>query len=168
MAIPTLRNGLPIDHLSGGDLGRGSSQSFPRKPFLDRVIVRVTPLEELFEQGAVTVPLESSHIKVKSDRGIVVSVGDCVVMGAAVLPMPVNVGDEVYFDDMAYAGRIYLEPHDQYKSDLPTYLEIRVGDLLGRKVTEPNTVTFYYADATTTPEQQAELAEVFDKVDASA
>lgn len=107
---------------------------FPRKPFLDRVIVRVTPLEELFQQGDVEVPLESSHIKMKSDRGVVVAVGDCVVMGAVVLPMPVAVGDEVYFDDMAYAGRIYLEPHDQYRADKPTYLEIRVGDLLGKKV----------------------------------
>jgi len=32
---------------------------------------------------------------------------------------------------MAYAGRIYLDPHDQYRNDMPVYLEIRVGDLLG-------------------------------------
>lgn len=117
---------------------------FPRKPFLDRVIVRVTPLEELFQQGNVEVPLESSHIKMKSDRGVVVAVGDCVVMGAAVLKMPVAVGDEVYFDDMAYAGQIYLEPHDQYRADKPTYLEIRVGDLLGRKVATSSPRNIHY------------------------
>lgn len=110
---------------------------FPRKPFLDRVIVRVTPVEELFEQGRIEIPLESSHVKVRSDRGIVVAVGDCVVMGGVTLPMPVQVGDEVYFDEMAYAGRIFLEPHDAYRTDRPTYLEIRVGDLLGVRVLVP-------------------------------
>ena len=109
--------------------------AFPLKPFLDRIIVEVTPLEKLFEQGKVTIPLESSHTKVRSDRGTVVAVGDCVVMGSAVLPMPVSVGDEVRFDDMAYGGQIYLEPHDAYRKDKPTYLEIRVGDLLGKKAT---------------------------------
>jgi hypothetical protein len=47
--------------------------------------------------------------------------------------MPVQVGDEVFFDpDTAYAGRIYLLPSDQNRSDLPEYLELYVGDLLGR------------------------------------
>lgn len=104
---------------------------FPRKPFLDRVIVEVTPVERLFEQGSVQIPLDNAHVKVRSDRGIVKAVGDCVVMGQAVLPIPVQPGDEVFFDEMAYAGRIYLDPHDQYRPDLPIYLEIRVGDLLG-------------------------------------
>ena len=135
--------------------------AFPLKPFLDRIIVEVTPLEKLFEQGKVTIPLESSHTKVRSDRGTVVAVGDCVVMGSAVLPMPVSVGDEVRFDDMAYGGQIYLEPHDAYRKDKPTYLEIRVGDLLGKAVPSGPAVTFYYTDATlASPE--ADIQEVFD------
>ena len=85
----------------------------------------------MFQQGAVSIPLDNAHIRVRSDRGIVKAVGDCVVMGQQVLEMPVQPGDEVFFDEMAYAGRIYLDPHDQYRNDMPVYLEIRVGDLLG-------------------------------------
>jgi co-chaperonin GroES (HSP10) len=104
---------------------------FPRKPFLDRVIIEVTPIEQLFQQGKVSIPLDNAHVRVRSDRGIVKSVGDCVAMGQTIMPMPVSVGDEVFFDEMAYAGRIFLDPHDQYRSDMPVYLEVRVGDLLG-------------------------------------
>ena len=54
-------------------------------------------------------------------------------MGGVFLEMPVKVDDEVFFDpDTAYAGVIYLLPSDQYRKGLPTYLELRVGDLLGR------------------------------------
>lgn len=106
---------------------------FPRKPFLDRIMVEVTPLEKIFDQGAVEVPLANMHTRTRSDRGVVVAVGDGVPMGGVLLPMPVQVGDEVYFDpSTGYAGRFFLKPSDEYKSDLPTYLELRVGDLNGR------------------------------------
>jgi co-chaperonin GroES (HSP10) len=106
---------------------------FPRKPFLDRVIVEVTPIEKIFEQGSVEVDLQNEHTRTRSDRGIVKAVGDGVAMAGVFIEMPVQVGDEVYFDpDTAYANIIYLLPSDQYKSGLPTYLELRVGDLQGR------------------------------------
>jgi co-chaperonin GroES (HSP10) len=109
--------------------------AFPRKPFLDRVIVEVTPVEKFFEQSqsGIEIPLNDARIKYRSDRGIVRAVGDGVAMAGVFINMPVQVGDEVFFDsDNAYAGQIWLLPSDKNKTGLPEYLEIRVGDLLGR------------------------------------
>jgi co-chaperonin GroES (HSP10) len=109
---------------------------FPRKPFLDRVIVEVTPIKEVFEQStSIHIPLDDERVKYRSDRGIVRAVGDGVAMAGVFIEMPVNVGDEVFFDpDTAYAGRLYLLPSDLNRSDLPEYLELYVGDLLGRSL----------------------------------
>lgn len=114
---------------------------FERKPFLDRVIVEVTPVEKFFQQSesGVEIPLDDVRVKYRSDRGIVRAVGDGVAMAGVFIEMPVQVGDEVFFDfDNAYAGQIWLLPSDKNKTGLPEYLEIRVGDLLGRapRVTE--------------------------------
>jgi len=106
---------------------------FDRKPFLDRVIVEVTPVEQFFEQSKVEIPLDDARVKYRSDRGIVRAVGDGVAMAGVFIDMPVQVGDEVFFDsDNAYAGQIWMLPSDKNKKGLPEYLEIRVGDLLGR------------------------------------
>jgi len=106
---------------------------FPRKPFLDRVIVEVTPVEKFYEQSNVEVPLDDARVRIRSDRGIVRAVGDGVAMAGVFIEMPVEVGDEVFFDsDNAYAGQIWMLPSDKNKKGLPEYLEIRVGDLLGR------------------------------------
>jgi co-chaperonin GroES (HSP10) len=109
---------------------------FPRKPFLDRVIVEVTPIKEIFEQNEkIEIPLDDERVKYRSDRGIVRAVGDGVAMAGVFIEMPVQVGDEVFFDpDTAYAGRLWLLPSDQNRSDLPEYLELYVGDLLGRSL----------------------------------
>ena len=108
---------------------------FPRKPFLDRVIVEVTPIKEIFEQSSIEIPLDDARVKYRSDRGIVRAVGDGVAMAGVFIEMPVQVGDEVFFDpDTAYAGRLFLLPSDQNRSDLPEYLELYVGDLLGRSL----------------------------------
>lgn len=114
---------------------------FERKPFLDRVIVEVTPVEKFFQQSesGIEIPLDDQRVKYRSDRGIVRAVGDGVAMAGVFIEMPVQVGDEVFFDsDNAYAGQIWLLPSDKNRRDLPEYLEIRVGDLLGRalRVTE--------------------------------
>lgn len=108
---------------------------FERKPFLDRVIVEVTPVEKFFEQSTsgVEIPLDDARVRYRSDRGLVRAVGDGVAMAGVFIEMPVQVGDEVFFDsDNAYAGQIWMLPSDKMRSDLPQYLEIRVGDLLGR------------------------------------
>ena len=108
---------------------------FNRKPFLDRVIVEVTPVEEFFQQSEIGIPLDDARVKYRSDRGIVRAVGDGVAMAGVFIEMPVAVGDEVFFDaDNAYAGQIWLLPSDKNRSDLPEYLEVRVGDLLGRSL----------------------------------
>jgi co-chaperonin GroES (HSP10) len=108
---------------------------FPRKPFLDRVIVQVTPIKEIFEQSSIEIPLDDERVKYRSDRGIVKAVGDGVAMAGVFIEMPVQVGDEVFFDpDTAYAGRLFLLPSDQNRNDLPEYLELYVGDLLGRSL----------------------------------
>ncbi len=108
---------------------------FQRKPFLDRVIVEVTPVEKFFQQSdsGIEIPLDDQRVRYRSDRGIVQAVGDGVAMAGVFIEMPVQVGDEVFFDsDNAYAGQIWLLPSDKNRRDLPEYLEIRVGDLLGR------------------------------------
>ena len=110
---------------------------FERKPFLDRVIVEVTPVEKFFQQSesGIEIPLDDQRVKYRSDRGIVRAVGDGVAMAGVFIEMPVQVGDEVFFDsDNAYAGQIWLLPSDKNRRDLPEYLEIRVGDLLGRSL----------------------------------
>jgi len=114
---------------------------FERKPFLDRVIVEVTPVEKFFQQSdsGVEIPLDDVRVRYRSDRGIVRAVGDGVAMAGVFIEMPVQVGDEVFFDsDNAYAGQIWLLPSDKNKTGIAEYLEIRVGDLLGRapRVTE--------------------------------
>ena len=108
--------------------------AFPRKPFLDRVIVRELPLEEIYQQSEIAIPLDDARVKDQSDRGIVVAVGDCVPVGGAVLDMPVRVGDLVFFEDTTLYDPIYLNPADKRRSDLPKYWQIRVGDLKGYDV----------------------------------
>lgn len=112
---------------------------FPLKPFLDRVIVEVIPIEQYFKKPEGVEVLLDREFSQRSDRGIVKAVGDGVTSAGVFLEMPVQVEDEVQFDpDTAYAGLIYLNPGDKLNADAPKYLEIRVGDLLGRtlRVTE--------------------------------
>ena len=35
---------------------------FDRKPFLDRVIVEVTPVEKFFQQSSVEIPLDDARV----------------------------------------------------------------------------------------------------------
>lgn len=105
---------------------------FPRKPLLDRIIVREIPIAEYYEQPkGVTVDLDNSHIKERSDRGEVVAVGDCVPMGGVMLSMPVKVGDIVTFDDTCMVSPIFLNPAHKNRHDLPKYWLMRVADLNG-------------------------------------
>jgi co-chaperonin GroES (HSP10) len=105
---------------------------FPRKPILDRIIVREIPIAEYYEQPeGVEIDLDNAHIKERSDRGVVVAVGDCVPMGAVTLPIPVVVGDVVFFDEFAMSDPVYLNPGHKNRFDLPKYWQIRVSDLKG-------------------------------------
>lgn len=107
--------------------------AFPRRPLLDRVIVREIPVEEYFEKNELLNSdlIGRSDVKVRSDRGIVVAVGDLVVMGSVSLPMPVVVGDLVFYDEFCQYDPVYLNPADKYKTDGPKYWQMRVGDLKG-------------------------------------
>lgn len=100
---------------------------FPLKPFLDRVIVEVIPIEDYYEQSEdIKIDLDKTFSQ-RSDRGVVKAVGDSAEV--------VEVGDVVQFDpDTAYAGILYLNPADKNKPDKAAYLEIRIGDLLGKVV----------------------------------
>lgn len=98
---------------------------FPLEPFLDRVIVEVIPIEQYFKKPESIEVLLDRDFSQRSDRGIVRSIGT--------EEMPIQVGDVVQFDpDTAFAGLVYLNPGDKLNPDAPTYLELRVGDLLGR------------------------------------
>ena len=105
---------------------------FPRKPLLDRIIVREIPIAEYYEQPeGFEIDLENAHIRERTDRGVVVAVGDCVIMGAAVLPMPVAAGDIVFFDEFSLADPVFLNPGHKNRTDLPKYWQMRVADLKG-------------------------------------
>jgi co-chaperonin GroES (HSP10) len=115
--------------------GNREHAAFPRKPFLDRVIVREIPLKEIYRQeGDIAIPLDDARVKDQSDRGVVVAVGDCVPMSGCLLDMPVRVGDLVFFEDTTLYDPVYLNPADKRRSDLPRYWQIRVGDLKGYDV----------------------------------
>jgi hypothetical protein len=110
-------------------------ETFPRKPLLDRIIVREIPIAEYYEQpkeGDVGyVPLDGSEVgaaafKEKSDRGVVVAVSDKVD--------DVHVGDTVFFDEFALCDPVFLNPAHKNRSDLPKYWQMRVADLKGVQV----------------------------------
>ena len=112
---------------------------FPRKPLLDRIIVREIPISEYYEQPeGVDIDLDNAHIKERSDRGVVVAVGDCVPVGAVTLPMPVAVDDIVFFDEFALTDPIYLNPAHKNRHDLPKYFQMRIADLKGVDVENRN------------------------------
>lgn len=108
-------------------------EQFPRQPLFDRIIVEEIPVETFYEKSDLVSDqlLEHSQIKIRSDRGIVRAVGECVVMGGVVLAMPVAVGDIVYFDEFCQYDPVYLNPADALKTDLPKFWQMRVGDLKG-------------------------------------
>lgn len=99
---------------------------FPLKPFLDRVIVEVIPIEDYYEQSeGIKIDLDRTFSQ-KGDRGIIRSVSDSI-------KDPIEIGDVVQFDpDTAYAGLLALNPAHLKRKDKPVYLQIRVGDLLGK------------------------------------
>ena len=98
--------------------------SFPRRPVLDRIIVREIPIEEFYEQPeGVTVDLSNAHIKERSDRGEVVAVSNKVD--------DVQVGDIVFYDEFCLCDPVYLNPAHRNRSDLPRYWQMRVADLKG-------------------------------------
>ncbi len=99
-------------------------RKFPVTPLLDRVIVREIPIEDYYEQPeGVTIALDNSNIKVRSDRGVVVAVGSACD--------PIQVGDTVLYDEFCLCDPIHLNPAHKDRSDLPKYWRMRVADLKG-------------------------------------
>jgi co-chaperonin GroES (HSP10) len=96
---------------------------FPRKPLFDRVIVREIPIKDIYQQSEVPIPLDDARIKDRSDRGIVMAVGQQV--------QEVQVGDTVFFDEFCLCDPVYLNPADKRRSDLPKYWQMREADLKG-------------------------------------
>jgi co-chaperonin GroES (HSP10) len=104
-------------------------ETFPRKPLLDRVIVREIPIAEYYEQPeGVDIDLDNAHIKERSDRGVVVAVSGKVD--------DVQVGDTVFFDEFALTDPVFLNPAHKLRHDLPLYWQMRVADLKGVAVEE--------------------------------
>lgn len=140
---------------------------FPRKPLLDRIIVREIPIAEYYEQPeGIEIDLDNAHIKERSDRGVVVAVGDCVPVGAVTLPMPVVINDVVFFDEFAMCDPVYLNPAHRNRSDLPKYWQIRVSDLKGIDVENRNKIVaeFEAARAETIAKAQASGLQVVGAV----
>ena len=130
---------------------------FPRKPLLDRIIVREIPIAEFYEQPQeIKIDLDNAHIKERSDRGVVVAVGDCVPMGAVTLPMPVVIDDLVFFDEFALSDPVFLNPAHKNRNDLPKYFQMRVSDLKGIDIANRNRIVaeFEAARAKTAAEAQ--------------
>ena len=113
-------------------------ETFSRKPLLDRIIVREIPIAEYYEQPqGFEVDLDNANIKERTDRGVVVAVGDCVPLGGVILEMPVHVGDVVFFDEFCLCDPVYLNPAHRNRTDLPKYWQMRVQDLKGVQVHVP-------------------------------
>ena len=103
------------------------AETFPRRPLLDRIIVREIPIAEYYEQPeGVTIDLDNAHIETRSDRGVVVAVSHDVES--------VAVGDTVFFDEFALSDPVYLNPAHKNRSDLPKYWLLRVPDLKGVQI----------------------------------
>ena len=102
--------------------------AFPRKPLLDRIIVREIPIADYYEQSDITIPLDNAHIKERSDRGVVVSVSRQVEQGGEVA-----VGDTVFYDEFCLCDPVYLNPAHKNRTDLPKYWQMRLADLKGVK-----------------------------------
>ena len=99
-------------------------ETFPRKPLGDRVIVREIPIEEYYEQPeGILVDLSNTHIRERSDRGIVVAVSEKV--------HEVALGDTVFFDEFCMSDPVFLNPAHKNRPDLPKYWQMRVDDLKG-------------------------------------
>lgn len=100
---------------------------FPRKPILDRIIVREIPIAEYYEQPeGVDIDLDNKHIKERSDRGVVVAVSDSVQRAGEIC-----VEDIVFFDEFALTDPVYLNPAHKHRHDLPRYYQIRLPDVKG-------------------------------------
>jgi co-chaperonin GroES (HSP10) len=133
------------------------TDQFPCKPLLDRIIVREIPIAEFYEQPQeIKIDLDNAHIKERSDRGVVVAVGDCVQMGAVTLPMPVVIDDLVFFDEFALSDPVFLNPAHKNRNDLPKYFQMRVSDLKGIDIANRNRIVaeFEAARAKTAAEAQ--------------
>jgi co-chaperonin GroES (HSP10) len=105
------------------------NETFPRKPLLDRIIVREIPIAEYYEQPeGIEIDLDNAHIKERSDRGVVVAVSDKVD--------DVHFGDTVFFDEFVLCDPVFLNPAHKNRSDLPKYWQMRVADLKGVAVSE--------------------------------
>jgi co-chaperonin GroES (HSP10) len=101
--------------------------TFPRRPVLDRIIVREIPIEEYYEQPkGVDIALDNSNIKERSDRGEVVSISRRVAAEGEIV-----VGDIVFFDEFALCDPVFLNPAHKHRSDLPKYWQMRSSDLKG-------------------------------------
>jgi co-chaperonin GroES (HSP10) len=101
---------------------------FPRRPIKDRVIVREIPLNEIYQQSDIAIPLDDERVKDRSDRGVVVAVGYGVC--------EVKIGETVFFDEFALCDPVFLNPADKRRADLPKYWQIREDDLKGVLVCE--------------------------------
>jgi co-chaperonin GroES (HSP10) len=114
--------------------------NFPRRPVLDRIIVREIPIEDFYEQPeGVQIDLSNAHIKERSDRGEVIAVSRSVGTDGEV-----SVGDTVFFDEFCLCDPIYLNPAHKNRTDLPKYWQMRVADLKGVEVTDvPNPADMY-------------------------
>lgn len=100
---------------------------FPRRPVLDRIIVREIPIAEYYEQPeGVDIDLNNANIKERSDRGKVVSVSRKVAEDGEIA-----VGDIVFFDEFALCDPVFLNPAHKHRADLPKYWQMRSSDLKG-------------------------------------
>ena len=98
-------------------------QRFPRRPLLDRVILREVPIAEVYQVNNLELPLDDARRKDRTDRGIVVAIGSKV--------QETKVGDTVFFEETALTDPVYLMPSDKMRHDLPRYWQIREPDLKG-------------------------------------
>ena len=106
--------------------------TFPIKPLFDKVIVREIPVEQLFtEEDKKLMPFGHEQMKLRNRQGIVVAVGPDA-------EKHVQVEDRVYFEDTAMYEQVFVRPVDEFRKGIDTFWQLRVHDLKGVAVQDPN------------------------------
>ncbi len=96
-----------------------------KRPLLDRVLVKALPKKDY--QFLVT-GMQSRESELKEVLFEVVATGSGIPMGGQIIPHDVKEGDIVTISPFA-RERVYLDPLDEYKHDLPSYYLIRAQDI---------------------------------------
>jgi co-chaperonin GroES (HSP10) len=111
----------------------------PFKPILDRILLRLVRETKPVQEGEVPDIRVSEKFRQQTNKGEVLAIGDCVVLGQVKFPLTdfVNVGDIIAFgqytaEEMSFDKDDELFRHFGLSSDDQVYI-VRVQDVRGSR-----------------------------------